>query len=59
MQAIASDPVSLILIGALLALAPMAAVLVTSFSKLVIVFYLLRQALGLQQAPPGIVLICI
>lgn len=56
MQAIAADPVSLILIGALLSLAPMAAVLVTSFSKLVIVFYLLRQALGLQQAPPGIVL---
>jgi type III secretion protein R len=56
MESLISDPVSMLLIGALMALAPMAAVLVTSFSKIVIVFYLLRQALGLQQAPPGIVL---
>ncbi len=56
MESLVSDPVSMLLIGALMALAPMAAVLVTSFSKIVIVFYLLRQALGLQQAPPGIVL---
>ncbi len=56
MESLISDPVSLLLIGALMALAPMAAVLVTSFSKIVIVLYLLRQALGLQQAPPGIVL---
>jgi type III secretion protein R len=56
MDAIAADPVAILFLGALLALAPMLAVLATSFSKLVIVFYLLRQALGLQQAPPGIVL---
>jgi type III secretion protein R len=56
MDAIAADPVSILFLGALLALAPMLAVLVTSFSKIIIVFYLLRQALGLQQAPPGIVL---
>lgn len=39
-----------------LALAPYAAVMVTAFTKLVVVFSLLRNALGLQQTPPNIVL---
>lgn len=39
-----------------LALAPYLAVMVTAFTKLVVVFSLLRNALGLQQAPPNIVL---
>lgn len=39
-----------------LALAPYAAVMVTAFTKLVIVFSLLRNALGLQQTPPNIVM---
>lgn len=39
-----------------LALAPYMAVMVTAFTKLVVVFSLLRNALGLQQTPPNIVL---
>ena len=38
------------------ALLPFVAVMVTSFAKLVVVFSLLRSALGLQQAPPNVVL---
>src|SRR3954447_25723055 len=40
----------------LLALAPFIAVMVTSFTKLVVVLSLLRNALGLQQVPPNVVL---
>jgi type III secretion protein R len=39
-----------------LALAPFFAVMVTSFTKIVVVLSLLRNALGLQQVPPNIVL---
>jgi len=39
-----------------LALAPYFAVMVTAFTKLVVVFSLLRNALGLQQTPPNMVL---
>jgi type III secretion protein R len=42
-------------IGAL-ALLPFAALMVTSFAKIVVVLGLLRQALGLQQVPPNMVL---
>ncbi len=42
-------------IGAL-ALLPFVALMVTSFAKIVIVLGLLRQALGLQQVPPNMVL---
>jgi type III secretion protein R len=38
-----------------LALAPFVAVMVTSFTKLVVVLSLLRNALGLQQVPPNVV----
>ena len=38
-----------------LALAPYFAVMVTAFTKLVVVFSLLRNALGLRQTPPNIV----
>jgi type III secretion protein R len=38
-----------------LALAPYFAVMITAFTKLVVVFSLLRNALGLQQTPPNIV----
>lgn len=40
----------------LLALAPFAAVMVTSFTKIVVVLSLLRNALGMQQSPPNVVL---
>jgi len=38
------------------AMIPYVAVMVTAFTKLVIVFSLLRNALGLQQTPPNVVL---
>jgi type III secretion protein R len=56
MNAIVTDPIALIAVGIVMALAPLAAVLVTSYSKIVIVLYMLRNALGLQQIPPGLVL---
>ena len=40
----------------LIALAPFFAVMVTSFTKIVVVLSLLRNALGLQQVPPNVVL---
>jgi type III secretion protein R len=39
-----------------LSLAPYFAVMITAFTKLVVVFSLLRNALGLQQTPPNMVL---
>jgi type III secretion protein R len=39
-----------------LAIAPFFAVMVTSFTKIVVVLSLLRNALGLQQVPPNVVL---
>nr|WP_225737471.1 type III secretion system export apparatus subunit SctR [Dyella acidiphila] len=39
-----------------LAMAPFVAVMVTSFTKIVVVLSLLRNALGLQQVPPNVVL---
>lgn len=39
-----------------LALAPFVAVMVTSFTKIVVVISLLRNALGLQQTPPNVVI---
>jgi type III secretion protein R len=38
-----------------IALAPFVAVMVTSFTKIVVVLSLLRNALGLQQVPPNVV----
>lgn len=49
-------PSSALLTVVLLALAPFVAVMVTSFTKLVVVLSLLRNALGLQQVPPNVVL---
>ncbi|MGY6518260.1 MAG: type III secretion system export apparatus subunit SctR [Lysobacteraceae bacterium] len=39
-----------------LALAPFVVVMVTSFTKIVVVLSLLRNALGLQQVPPNVVI---
>ena len=50
------NPASALLTVILLALAPFVAVMVTSFTKLVVVLSLLRNALGLQQVPPNVVL---
>jgi type III secretion protein R len=50
------SPSSALLTVILLALAPFVAVMVTSFTKIVVVLSLLRNALGLQQVPPNVVL---
>jgi type III secretion protein R len=50
------SPSSALLTIVVLALAPFVAVMVTSFTKLVLVLSLLRNALGLQQVPPNVVL---
>jgi len=50
------SPSSALLTVVLLALAPYVAVMVTSFTKIVVVFSLLRNALGVQQVPPNLVL---
>src|SRR5699024_8503600 len=50
------SPALVITIVVALALAPFVAVMVTSFTKIVVVLSLLRNALGLQQVPPNVVL---
>lgn len=49
-------PSSALVTVVVLALAPFVAVMVTSFTKIVVVLSLLRNALGLQQVPPNVVL---
>lgn len=49
-------PSSALVTVILIALAPFFAVMVTSFTKIVVVLSLLRNALGLQQVPPNVVL---
>lgn len=50
------DPITMILALAVLALIPFLAIMVTSYVKLVVVFGLLRNALGIQQIPPNMVM---
>ena len=50
------NPTTLIFIVALVGIAPFLIIMATSFVKLVIVFALIRNALGIQQIPPNIVL---
>lgn len=52
----AFTPGSALVTVMLIALAPFFAVMVTSFTKIVVVLSLLRSALGLQQVPPNLVL---
>lgn len=49
------DPLLLIFSLGLIGIAPFLAVMVTSYAKLVVVFSLVRNALGLQQVPPNMV----
>ena len=49
------DPLILILVLAVLSMAPFVAIMVTSFVKIVVVINLLRNALGIQQIPPYLV----
>lgn len=50
------DPLSVMTLLITLSLAPFAALLVSSFVKIVIVLTLVRNALGVQQVPPNMVL---
>lgn len=50
------SPGTVITLVVSLALAPFVAVMVTSFTKIVVVLSLLRNALGLQQVPPNVVI---
>lgn len=50
------NPVALLALIAALGVAPFAALMITSYTKLVVVFGLIRAALGIQQVPPNIVL---
>jgi type III secretion protein R len=50
------DPVAMMIGLALLALLPFVAVITTCYVKLVVVFSLIRNALGIQQIPPNMVM---
>lgn len=50
------EPLTLVALIVAFGVAPFVALMVTSYTKLVIVFGLLRTALGLQQTPPNMVL---
>ncbi|HQU09347.1 MAG TPA: type III secretion system export apparatus subunit SctR [Opitutales bacterium] len=51
-----TDPYTMIVVLVFLSLAPFFAMMVTSYLKLVVVFNLIRNALGIQQIPPTTVL---
>ncbi|MCD0457855.1 type III secretion system export apparatus subunit SctR [Roseiconus lacunae] len=51
-----NSPVDLILVFSILAILPFVALMVTSYVKIVIVLSLIRNALGVQQNPPNLVL---
>jgi type III secretion protein R len=50
------SPSSALITVVVIALVPFVAVMVTSFTKIVVVLSLLRNALGLQQTPPNLVI---
>ena len=50
------DPMFLIAVLVFLALAPFIAIMTTSYVKLVVVLSLIRNALGIQQIPPNLVI---
>lgn len=51
-----ADPISLFLVLVAMAVLPFAAMVVTSYTKIVVVLGLLRNAIGVQQVPPNMVL---
>lgn len=50
-----ADPLSLVVLLVSLSLAPFLAIMVTSYIKIVVVLNLIRNALGVQQIPPNMV----
>lgn len=55
--ALSGQIVQILLLMTVLSLAPAILVVVTSFTRIIIVFSLLRSAMGTQQTPPNVVLI--
>lgn len=55
-EGLATKAVHLIMLMGALALAPIAIIMVTSFTRFIIVFSFLRSAIGTQQSPPNMVL---
>src|SRR5688572_11788338 len=53
---LASRPLSMMAALAVLAVAPFAILMLTSFSKIAVVLSIARSAMGTQQAPPTLVL---
>src|SRR5436305_7298167 len=53
---LSNSPLAMLALLAAMALVPFAIVMLTSFSKIVVVLSIARSALGTQQAPPTIVL---
>jgi len=52
-----STAIQIVLLLTVLSLAPAILLMMTSFTRLIVVFSLLRQALGVQQAPPNQVIV--
>ena len=52
----AADLIPLLLVGLVMSLIPFFAMMVTSYTKIVVVLGLLRNALGVQQVPPNMVI---
>jgi len=50
------DPISLFLVLSVMSILPFAAMVVSSYTKIVVVLGLLRQAIGVQQTPSNMVL---
>ncbi len=59
MNSALSSPATLILVITALALVPFALITMTSFIKISVVMFLLRNALGIQQTPPNVILYAI
>tara|TARA_R110002096_G_scaffold435927_1_gene664307 strand:- start:73504 stop:74274 length:771 start_codon:yes stop_codon:yes gene_type:complete len=55
--ALSGQIIQLLMLMTVLSLAPAILVVVTSFTRIIIVFSLLRSAMGTQQTPPNVVLI--
>jgi type III secretion protein R len=51
-----ADPVSLFVLLAIMGVVPFAAMIVSSYTKIVVVLGLLRQAIGIQQTPSNMVI---
>jgi type III secretion protein R len=56
MGQLGSNVIALVVLTSALALIPLVVVCVTSFAKISVVLFLVRNALGIQQTPPNLVL---